>query len=49
MDCTNCGKNSLIQVPEFEKTYTVCLDYGEVLSIKFENLDKLKKYKNHKN
>ena len=44
MSCTKCKGNSFVQVPDFEKTFTVCLDCGEVLSIRFENPEKLKKF-----
>ena len=44
MSCTKCKGNSFVQVPDFEKTFTVCLDCGEVLSIRYENPEKLKKF-----
>ncbi|TYR99962.1 hypothetical protein FZC84_09135 [Rossellomorea vietnamensis] len=47
--CTSCGGNSFVKVPEFEKELTVCLDCGEVVSIRFVNTSMLKKYKNRDN
>lgn len=44
MVCKQCEGDSFVQVPDFDKTLTACLDCGEVVSIKFENLDLLKKY-----
>lgn len=47
--CKNCGGNSFVKVPEFEKELTVCLDCGEVVSIRFVNPSILKKYINPDN
>jgi transcription initiation factor TFIIIB Brf1 subunit/transcription initiation factor TFIIB len=44
--CKSCGGNSFVKVPEFEKELTVCLDCGEVASIRFVNPSILKKYIN---
>ena len=44
MNCKKCQRDSVVQVPDFEKIFTVCLDCGEVLSIRYENPDKLKKF-----
>lgn len=42
--CKSCGGNSFVKVPEFEKELTVCLDCGEVVSIRFVDPSILKKY-----
>ncbi|WP_162880762.1 hypothetical protein [Paraliobacillus sediminis] len=47
--CKNCGGNSFVKVPEFEKELTVCLDCGEVVSIRFVTPSILKKYINPDN
>lgn len=47
--CKSCGENSFVKVPEFEKELTVCLNCGEVISIRFINPSILKKYINPDN
>ncbi len=45
MKCKACNGSEFVKVPEFEKQYTVCFSCGEVYSIKYVDLYKLKKYK----
>lgn len=47
--CNSCGGDSFVKVPEFEKELTVCLQCGEVISIRFVNVSTLKKYINPDN
>lgn len=53
MICTNCGGNSPVELSDFinlrplyigtKKIYTVCLECGEVVSIKVKEPEVLKK------
>ncbi|WP_371017203.1 hypothetical protein [Pseudalkalibacillus sp. JSM 102089] len=44
--CKNCGRDLFVKIPEYEKELTVCLECGEVGSIRFVNPSILKKYAN---
>ena len=45
MKCKACNGSKFVEVPEFEKQYTVCFSCGEVYSIKYVDLSKLKSIK----